>query len=584
MPETEPNNHLTLGVWLEPAIEGSITGEGIYTLLCDILRSFASFKNTRVFLMCPNWGIRVLRRCLLENGLPPNQFSIISTGRRISPLIELAARRSGPKLQITDRLLRWTKQALLFAWRAPILGGLVRRVFATDSYILFYLTIILILPLIFPVALVWLSIRCALGLLGVLSYRSKLRQFLLRSAKFRKLVVKVETSLSSFITSDLAAVKGSLFKFIEDREYAVLLDKANRLQNVDVWYSVHAGVRYAKYLVKPKVVAVPDLVFRECPTGFHQQVIDSTSRHIHAMLESVAATISYSEFVRENHVVKALGVDPQITHVIRHAPHDLSDELKVITSWHGGNCRRAALALVRNYLKYSYEPPATSKESAEYLRFLKNYLLEFPFDECAFIFVSSQIRPHKNYHNLLLAYETLLRKRYVNVKFLFTGQVTAHSDKMSLYQYVLDNHLEFDVLSLPRLPRNVHAALYYLSALTVVPTLFEGGFPFPFSESLSVGTPVVMSDIPVVREMLPADLIKITLFDPYDVNAMADRIQWALENRQGLLEKQTTFHQHLCSRTWEDVSREYHAVFQKVANSHARASLRKLGNARSRAA
>ena len=61
----------------------------------------------------------------------------------------------------------------------------------------------------------------------------------------------------------------------------------------------------------------------------------------------------------------------------------------------------------------------------------------------------------------------------------------------SARDHLVRAHLQTDVISVPGLPSDVHAAFFQLARLTVVPTMFEGGFPFPFCESLSVGTPVV---------------------------------------------------------------------------------------------
>jgi len=51
------------------------------------------------------------------------------------------------------------------------------------------------------------------------------------------------------------------------------------------------------------------------------------------------------------------------------------------------------------------------------------------------------------------------------------------------------------------------AACYKLADLAVNPSLSEGGFPFTFTEALSVGTPVVMARIPVTEEIIPGQHI-----------------------------------------------------------------------------
>jgi glycosyltransferase involved in cell wall biosynthesis len=113
------------------------------------------------------------------------------------------------------------------------------------------------------------------------------------------------------------------------------------------------------------------------------------------------------------------------------------------------------------------------------------------------------------------------------------------------------------VIALPGLPSDVHAALFLLARLTIVPTFFEGGFPFPFCESLSLGVPVVMSAIPVTRDVIPASLHPLVLFDPYSVDEMAQRMDWALDHRDELLSLELPVDRALRRRTWDDVAAEY---------------------------
>jgi hypothetical protein len=179
--------------------------------------------------------------------------------------------------------------------------------------------------------------------------------------------------------------------------------------------------------------------------------------------------------------------------------------------------------------------------------------------------VSSQIRPYKNYLNLFRAFEIVLRRKHRNVKLFLTGRMDFDTpDTVALRDFIKDAHLDLDILAVPDLPPEVHTAFYHLARLTVVPTLFEGGFPFPFTESLSVDTPAVMSSIPVTRETLPPDLAEVMLFDPYDVDSMVERIDWGLTHRQELLVRQKQFYKQLRSRTWDKVLEEYLAVFRQT--------------------
>jgi glycosyltransferase involved in cell wall biosynthesis len=174
------------------------------------------------------------------------------------------------------------------------------------------------------------------------------------------------------------------------------------------------------------------------------------------------------------------------------------------------------------------------------------------------------VRPHKNLFNLLTAFDALVRERYLPLKLFTTGNMTYAAPHVQ--SFLTERCLELDVINVPDLPSDIHAAFYGLAELTVVPTLFEGGFPFPFTESLSVDTPVVMSNIPAVREVLPDQLVPLALFDPYDPNSIADRIQWALEHRAELLREERTAYDELTQRTWDDVVKEYFDVFRSVAD------------------
>ncbi|MCA0002003.1 MULTISPECIES: glycosyltransferase [unclassified Mesorhizobium] len=108
--------------------------------------------------------------------------------------------------------------------------------------------------------------------------------------------------------------------------------------------------------------------------------------------------------------------------------------------------------------------------------------------------------------------------------------------------------------------------LYKCADLAVNPSLSEGGMPFTITEALSVGTTVVMGDIEVTREIVvdPA-LRESTLFAPYDWKAMADKIEWALQNRDALYAQQRQFFDVLAKRTWKDVVKEHIRILDVIA-------------------
>jgi glycosyltransferase involved in cell wall biosynthesis len=323
----------------------------------------------------------------------------------------------------------------------------------------------------------------------------------------------------------------------------------------------YPGTTYPLGLSAPLVAVVPDLVYADFPTLFTPAWVERVDRRIRQLVPRAAAVLSYSQHVASRHVVGYLGVKPERVRVIPHAPFDAGARLDAARAATGEDRPRIARALVRDFLAGR----ARDRDGLEDGR--RAYLRDLPLDEIDYLFVSAKLRPTKNYLNLLRAFERLLRRRYRNLKLVMTGATEGGFDAGGVRRYLSETRLDLDVLSVPDLPSNVHAAFLHLAALTVVPTLFEGGFPFPFSESLSVDTPVVMSAIPVTRDVVPPDLWPVMLFDPYDLDSIAERLEWGLDHRQELLERQRPLHAALCRRTWAHAADEYLAVLRAAADA-----------------
>ncbi|MGT2468001.1 glycosyltransferase [Mesorhizobium atlanticum] len=171
-------------------------------------------------------------------------------------------------------------------------------------------------------------------------------------------------------------------------------------------------------------------------------------------------------------------------------------------------------------------------------------------------FTQSQIRPNKNVINLLRAYRYLRRTRNLPYKLLMTGN-WLQSD--AVVQFMNENQLHDDVLFVRGLSERELAACYRLATLAVNPSLSEGGMPFTFTEAVSVGTPVVMADIPVSREIITeAKVAERTFFDALDHKDIARVIARALADRDQLFALQQEFYNRcLANRSWKEVVGEY---------------------------
>ena len=85
--------------------------------------------------------------------------------------------------------------------------------------------------------------------------------------------------------------------------------------------------------------------------------------------------------------------------------------------------------------------------------------------------------------------------------------------------------------------------------------------------------PVVMARIPVTTECLgQAPVAASMLFDPYDWRALADRIAWALANREALYRAQRQFFDEtVAKRTWAHVVDDHIRALDRIARGTQRA-------------
>jgi hypothetical protein len=84
-----------------------------------------------------------------------------------------------------------------------------------------------------------------------------------------------------------------------------------------------------------------------------------------------------------------------------------------------------------------------------------------------------------------------------------------------------------------------------------------------------------MARIPVTEEMITdPELQAMMLFDPYDRQSMADRIEWALQNRAELLTHQQPFYERMAQRTWRHVVDDHITILDRIAAERCEAGTR----------
>jgi glycosyltransferase involved in cell wall biosynthesis len=238
------------------------------------------------------------------------------------------------------------------------------------------------------------------------------------------------------------------------------------------------------------------------------------------------------------------GVDAARIVVIKHAAPDLAADLPPLAP----DRRRTAAS--HKYAANRLRQHAVEREWS--------YLVDFPFENVNYVAVSTQDRPSKNFPLIVEAVNLLNRRDYFGIK-LFTTAALQEASVCLLPVALRETRLDFDFASMPDLPKAEHAAFYHCAAVTVHPSLFEGGATaFPFPESVSLGTPCLLARGPHTEELLQSyPELDPWVFDPYDADGLARLIRETIADRARVLAAQTESFERMRARSWAQVAGEY---------------------------
>jgi len=150
------------------------------------------------------------------------------------------------------------------------------------------------------------------------------------------------------------------------------------------------------------------------------------------------------------------------------------------------------------------------------------------------LFYPARTWPHKN-HIRLLESLAILRDRYnCKAKLILTGGIEhSHQEVMEAVDRF---RLNEDVKHLGLVPYTELPAIYKLADALIFPSLFEG-FGIPILEAMSIGCPVICSNVASVPEVAGDAAV---YFDPLDVESMANAVYRVLHEpnlRKKMIEK-----------------------------------------------
>ena len=193
-----------------------------------------------------------------------------------------------------------------------------------------------------------------------------------------------------------------------------------------------------------------------------------------------------------------------------------------------------------------------------------------------YVVFPANLSAHKNHYNLLSAWARFTRRR--DIPLVCFGNWTdllnrSYTELDDYWQWTrlaslierkgLEHEQDFFALGYIH-DEDVLALVNHASAL-VMPTLAEGGGSYPVEEALSLGVPVLCSDIPVLREHVKDRTARIGWFDPESPESIIRALNDLFDNYAAY--KQSAMDAMDDPRpSWDDVAAEYAAVFRTVLN------------------
>lgn len=556
---------MKIGIYLayEPGL--MLNTEGLGKHLALLMEGFFSSENT-VVVGCPEWVLKSLHRLLSDNQIDSRKIELITTRSPASfRLIQfLRGIKKSAKPKRAFRPFHFGTLQRLVSWIISI-----PNTFAFFLFALFLAVIALVLAIPALLFVFLLIMKKA-----VPSIARRIQNWLKRednetdeedekdTAEYASPLPEERFSLTQYLKTEFEKLLGSadpldsIYKEAQRTTQRRLVQKINQAHGVDIWYAPNLSWPLFSQIVHTKVRVCPDLVTSVFATGFAEVISSNDTTDMRNTVSAEDYFITYSDYVKKSFLLHDFCKKSEDIVSIPHGNNDLSPYIDIYSNTKRLNFpTNVNYLFARNRLNLIVIPRASF---AQTLDRVAQYLRKSNWTDVRYIFYASQIRPSKNIITLLRAYEYLLRKRYLQVKLVLTGTYFNIPEVLS---FIEQRDLEYDVISVASVPTSSLSVLYACADLVVNPTLYEGGFPFTFSEGMSVGTPSVMSDIPQTREVLDGESTESFLFDPYDWKDMAEKIEYGLLHNEQLYAHQLEIFERLSQRTWNVVAEDYVKAF-----------------------
>jgi hypothetical protein len=512
-------------VWRQTRLGAS---EGLNVLLTDLIRGLAECQ-VPVRLLTTGRHLTGLRDMLEMNHISADSVEIAEmTGGSLflafkDRWLEKRLRERGARLGVLARLKRSVRQGI-----ERFIGWFLDLTLANALFkLLAGLAVFLLSGVVFPLLLLLLVVR-------------KIARYL-----FRPVLRRIKPWLATVKGIILSVSLSERLYRIESQRFGQAVDRASFISSVFIPTAFEGSICSA-ITRKKKLIVFPDAVSLLYPTRFPgSEFQDLLLASMHESVSGADGIVCYSEFVRDRQLLRffAKASDGKPVAVIPQG-FFVEDEFG--------------------------ERPDFSDRSLR--RFIFNYFPDYGplshvyFSEFSFIIYPTVDRPHKNTLTLLKAFESLLRERGRNIKLVLTSPGGV-GDTLS---FIRERKLHRDVLFVPALPIQVLNHLLERASVMVHPSLAEGGDVFNFSRAVSHGTPALLANIPVSREMFARNgfdeaVFGEWLFEPTDHTELAEKIDSILLGAWQPLPAQQRTLERLSAYRFSSMARRYNDVFQQLA-------------------
>jgi glycosyltransferase involved in cell wall biosynthesis len=175
-----------------------------------------------------------------------------------------------------------------------------------------------------------------------------------------------------------------------------------------------------------------------------------------------------------------------------------------------------------------------------------------------FIFYPAQTWEHKNHDGLIKALHLIKTKTNININVICTGKQTQNFSNIQKLLHSLK--MEGQVSFLGFIPESDIKIIYKLSDFVIFPTKYEG-LGLPLLESFQEGVPVACSAVTCLHEYAQDAAL---LFNPYDINDIADAILLLYSNDKVKNELSEKGRQRAIEFTWKKAAIALRECYRKI--------------------